>query len=84
MEQVLLPILQNNIHTKAFTESLKIETRNNLFNIPMDQITSTFPMGQLNSPINLEKFQTLLSEFNNLDISGKIEKINNANGKSLS
>jgi len=83
MEQVLLPTLQDNINAEEFTESLKIENRNNMFNLPMDQITSTFPMGELSSPVNLEKFQTLLYEFNNLDISNKIDKISNSNGQSI-
>jgi hypothetical protein len=79
MEIVMLPYLQES--TKAsgvLVDSLKVETRANVFGIRGNVITSTFPLGQLSNPINAEKFKKLVTEFNNLDVVSGIPKIESA------
>lgn len=83
VENVLLPILQKSSENRVLTESLKVEARKNIFGIYSDTITSTFPLGQLSNPINAERFQKLVNEFNNFDYSKEVEKIVSFNGEKL-
>ena len=53
-------------------------------NIPGNQIVSTFNISELNSPINMEKYQELLTNFN--DVDKKVEnqlRIVNAENKRI-
>jgi len=81
MEDVILTILQkNNIQ---LGNNLKLTAVRNHIGLFTNQITSTFPISSLNSPVNIDKFQELLANFNEVDVVSK-EKIRNPEGKLLS
>lgn len=80
-EQLLLPILKKSKNNNL-TNSLKVETVNNILGIRGNAITSTFSLSSLNNPVSIEKFQKLLIEFNNLDLSSDVSgKLKNSEGK---
>ena len=82
MEKLIFPILQKS--ESPISRTLKLGSVKNAFGLWTTQIMSTFPISDLNSPINLDKFQQLLSDFNKIDSHTKEEfKIKNAEGKLL-
>ena len=80
MENVLYDILKNN--EEPISNSLRIIKVKNHYGNSSNQIVSNFPISQLNSPVNADKFQVLLDEFNDLDRKAKV-KIKNAFNKNL-
>lgn len=83
VEQILLPILQQN-EGNPLTDYLKVESGRNLFGLMGNSITSTFSLGELNNPVSIERFQQLIMAFNNLDINPKTAgQITNINGKPM-
>jgi len=83
MEEVIFKILQQS-KTATLADSLKLTSMKNSFGLPTVQIVSTFNISDMNSPVNMEKFQELLANFNEVD--SKIEnnlRVPNANGKRL-
>lgn len=80
MEQVILKILDKS-NRSNLAKSLRLMTVKNSLGLPGVQITSTFGISNLNLPINAEKFQELLAEFNDVDKLVENEfKIKNAEG----
>lgn len=65
MEEVLFETLKRS--GVALSDSLMLTTIRNPFGIFTAQITPTFPISQLNSPVNAAKFQTLINDFNDVD-----------------
>jgi hypothetical protein len=80
MEVLGLQVLKNEQNTDL-GNILRLSTVKNSFNISATQITPTFPISSLNSTINLEKFQILLNQFNEID--QKCVKIPNAKGSNM-
>jgi hypothetical protein len=66
MEEIVMDILSRS-NNSNLGRSLKITTVKNQFGLFTNQITSSFNISNLNSPINMEKFQQLLNEFNEVD-----------------
>ncbi len=81
MEEVILKILQKST-TSDLAQSLKLTTVKSPMGLLTTQITSTFNISSLNSPINMEKYQTLLTSFNEVDRKVKNElKVHNSENK---
>ena len=66
MEEVIFKILKTS-KTSSLANTLKLSLVKNAMNIPGNQIVSTFNISELNSPINMEKYQELLTNFNDVD-----------------
>lgn len=83
MEEVIFKILKTS-KTSSLANTLKLSLVKNAMNIPGNQIVSTFNISELNSPINMEKYQELLTNFN--DVDKKVEnplRIVNAENKRI-
>ena len=82
MEELILPTVQS--QGTVLANSLKVESVRNAFGIRGNAITSTFPLGDMRSPVSVDKFQKLVIEFNNLDIkSGIAGKLRNTEDKAV-
>lgn len=77
-EELLLPILQEK-GGSVLTDYLKVESRNNIFGIRGNIITSTFSLSDLNNPVSIEKFQKLVIAFNNLDVKSSVQGVLKSN-----
>ena len=80
MEKVLFKILEN--EDSPVTKSLRVMSIRNAYGLIGPQIVPSFPISQLNSPVNADKFQELLNEFNTIDSKTKT-KVKNINGVPL-
>ncbi len=80
MENVIFEILKKS--DSPLAKNLKLSSLRNSIGHWTTQITSTFPINELNSPINIDKFQELLSNFNKVDSTiNDNYKIRNAEGR---
>ena len=82
MEELIIPILKKADYNPKFMESLTTRSLKTAYGSRMSAIVSAFSMSQLNNPVNLDKFQNLLSEFNDLDTNKK--KLQNVQGVDMS
>lgn len=80
MDKVIFKILEDS--DSKLSDSLRLMKVKNAYGLFTTQIVPSFPISQLNSPVNADKFQTLLNEFNDVDRTSR-KKINNASGKLL-
>ena len=80
MEEVILDILKRDEYANDFIDSLRIQSVKNPYDLITNQIVVSFNISQLNNPINIEKFQNLLSDFNSLE---SVKQITNKNGERL-
>lgn len=83
MEQVIFEILKKDEYKKEnnFIDSLRLQSMKNAFGITTNQIVSSFNLSQLNTPVNVEKFQALLTDFNSLEST--VKTISNVQGNSV-
>lgn len=83
MESIILKILQKS-NKSQLGNNLKLSSVKNFYGKFSNQITSLFGISSLNSPINMEKFQELLSIFNEVDYTIEDNlKIKNSENKIL-
>lgn len=80
MEEVILTILQKN--KVPLGNNLKLTAVKNFMGLFTNQITPTFGISSINSPISNDKLQELLGNFNEVDQVAP-EKIRNPEGKWL-
>jgi len=80
MENIIPVILNKNEYKNNFISSLQLQTVKGPFGIRGSQLVASFNMSKLNNPINIEKFQKLINNFNELD---KIKLLENAFGKKM-
>ena len=81
MESLVLPILNSPAYSSELVDSLTLKSLKTQYGIPMTAIVSTFSMGQLNNPVNIDKFQKLITDFNDLDL--KVTKLTNTFNKEM-
>ena len=81
MEEVIFEILKKSEYKNEFIDSLRLQSLKNPYGLMTTQIVSSFNLSQLNNPINVEKFQNLLADFNSLDSSVKL--LENSKGEKL-
>ena len=81
MEEVIFEILKKSEYKNEFIDSLRLQSLKNPYGLTTTQIVSSFNLSQLNNPINVEKFQNLLADFNSLDSSVKL--LENSKGEKL-
>ena len=80
MDKVIFKILEDS--DSNLSDSLRLTKVKNAYGLFITQIVPSFPISQLNSPVNADKFQTLLNDFNDVDRKSR-KIIKNASGKSL-
>lgn len=71
METVILELLKKS-KKSDLSNSLRLSSVKGNFGNSSNQIVSTFNISDMKSPINIQKFQALISSFNEVD--SKIEK----------
>lgn len=84
MEEVVLKILQQS-KANNILELLRLSSVKNSMGLISTQIVPSFNISSLNSPINMEKFQALLTSFNEIDSTVENGlKIKNSENKVIS
>jgi hypothetical protein len=80
MENILFKILEHS--ESKLVDNLTISSVRGPYGKFASQIIPSFPISQLASPINLDKFQQLLNSFNEVDrVIKDASKIKNSEGK---
>lgn len=78
MENLVLPILTNSTKS-GLGKNLRTKSVKNPYGLFTTQIVSTFGLSSLDSDVNIEKYQELLNQFNEVDIVSE-NKIKNIHG----